>query len=154
TSIRKLFVISLATLFPTFDNCTAIATTSIIRGIGTICTVSRTALVARQFPSASTTQARSTMAKKAAKATTPAKPTTRRARPATTRAAKTTAVASPEAPLTTKTQPVVPVPGVATKLKFRLYNFLAQERGYYLAEPFRRERPPEDIPAKSLAHSI
>src|SRR5262249_55955268 len=40
------------------------------------------------------------------------------------------------------------------KTRFTLYNFLARERAYYLVEPHDMARPAEDLPEKSVAHSI
>ncbi len=88
------------------------------------------------------------MAKK--KTTQPTTPVTRGTRAAATKADR----GKTAPPATVEPQQVTPQVGVAAKIKFRLFNFLGQERAYYLAEPFRRERPPEDVPEKSLAHNI
>jgi Mg-chelatase subunit ChlD len=89
------------------------------------------------------------MAKKAASAAArPTAPTTRKGR-----AAAASKAVTKNPPATRQAAPPA-APGVATRLKFRLFNFLGEERAHYLVEPFHRERPPEDVPEKSLAHDI
>src|SRR5262245_55641880 len=94
------------------------------------------------------------MAKKASK---PASSSPRSRKPAAKAPGKSVSKAPPKASRGTATpqpQGVTTTPAVATRVKFTLFNFLAQERAYYVVDRVPRERAAEDVPEKSLAHSI
>jgi Mg-chelatase subunit ChlD len=94
------------------------------------------------------------MAKQPAKRSSTPASTKRAAAPRRAPAKKSTAV-TPAADRRTRTKPTAaPLPQPVGKSKFTLYNFLAQERGWYLVEPHDVPRPAQDQPEKSVAHAI